>query len=537
MNRSSLKLTLAEGVWLAAAICALLPLATRLASPGLVLGRGGRYAGARTEALGVLTAPGVASGLATIIVALAIAGWFSLLVGRLRAPPGATLCLIASLWAAILAAFFFPNAAMALWVASAALLVAVPVAGRLTRASTQPARVASRPWLYPGWVFLTGLGCVWLQDFSARSHGQLADIGVRHLYTLVAAYIVLACGAAAGPSITSVLARVLARMDRQRAGTSRWRRFGIAAFLALWVVTVFVLAGGSAGVSARRAELVRAAAYVLCAWVCYRWVDVRGLPAGSGRRGFMAMTGLLAICALAMLGGGDNGQVLLLLLALPVLLGCFAAVAMRWPGARLPAGIAVSALGIVGVIGALYAFGPAYSHTVAHRIAALATPFAGKYEYLSEIRWFIANAPPGGYGLGEVPWCGTLQSLSAGPCGGLPRQTQSDYVLAALAGLWGTPAAIAIAVFTAAWLAGLLRPSPQVARQALRPDADRLAQWIVALFATTTLVQLVVTCFGSVGLMPLTGVGFPLVGHGAGSLLSAAAFASLALNTPFTKEN
>ena len=235
-----------------------------------------------------------------------------------------------------------------------------------------------------------------------------------------------------------------------------------------------------------------------------------------------------------MLGSGDKGQVLLLLLVACALGGgVVGGVLGAWAGRR--AGLGPGGRRAVGAaMWALYAFGVATSNTVAWRLEALSRLWASHYEYLSELRWFMANAPLAGYGLGRVPWCGTLGSLGAGACHAIPAQTQSDYVFAALSGVWGSGVAAMLVLATAAWLIGLIRvpAGPAVGPSGMAPQPQRLGAWIVVFFVGVNLVQLFVTTFGSLGLMPLTGVEFPLLGFGKSALLVTAACASLGLNRP-----
>ena len=104
----------------------------------------------------------------------------------------------------------------------------------------------------------------------------------------------------------------------------------------------------------------------------------------------------------------------------------------------------------------------------------------------------------------------------------MPTETQSDYTRAALAGLWGPVAALAVVALCALWLLSLLRLAALAPRPQHGIDAGGLAASAGALYALMLLAQLMVTSLGNVGVLPLTGVTLPLVSWGRASLLGAA---------------
>ncbi len=84
---------------------------------------------------------------------------------------------------------------------------------------------------------------------------------------------------------------------------------------------------------------------------------------------------------------------------------------------------------------------------------------------------------------------------------------------------------------TALWLAafvGGVNPANTAANRIAR--VDRLRDCVLRVWALVALVQLTVTVFGTMGLMPLTGVTFPLAGFGGTALMAIALFTGLAVN-------
>lgn len=573
--RAAVLPALAELALLSLALAALATLAAPLGDPVVMLGRGARYAATAPGTLvsgkfASLPAQAFAQHIGALLSLLALSGWLVLVLGRLALPAGAILMFACAIWSALLAWLFlqppgptWPLAQPQLgqlasvlagwpwWALPAAAMAAVPLASRLTCHSWQAVRRPSRVWLYPMWVLLTGLGLLWLTDYSARAAVQHRHLAQQQFQALALAYAVLTILAGTAPSALNLLARALARADgatlNQKPGpgiaASRfdhvkrlhravWPRVGLLVVLALWAALVLLVVGLHPAQSALRAEAIRLPLVIGGGWLAYRWIDDSQGLRWSFARGMLAASALIGVALLPLAGTGDNGQVLLLTLAAAALLGGITGGLVRksLPAAGL--GLLVFAALVAAVMWALFTHGAAHSRTVAFRLEALAKPWASHYEYLSELRWFMANTPAGGHGLGHVPWCGTLASLVDGACTAIPRQTQSDYVLAALVGVWGDLAALAIAAATAVWLLGLMPSACETAGPGLAPRADRLGAWIVTFFACISLVQLFVTCLGSLGLMPLTGVGFPLLAYGKASLLVTACIAAFGINRP-----
>ena len=298
-------------------------LAAPLADPLLAAGRGGRYLGAAAPGgglSGLLQAAqaaqraqwaqwapqAVPAGLAPLLSMLALSGWLMLWVGRLALPAGAIAVLGLAIWAVpvsmLRALSAVPDwwqspwpawpaqaqAASPLWLLpSAVLLLALPVASRCSRRAWQAAQAPHRAWLYPLWVLLTGLGMLWLTDYSARAAVQHRHLASHQFQALMGACAVLSLLAGLQPSLMPQLARLLARVNgnappasppagpgRAAAAIALWRRawpradfFGL---LLVWVLLVFLLLGRHAAQSAARAEALRAVCYLLGAWLAYR---------------------------------------------------------------------------------------------------------------------------------------------------------------------------------------------------------------------------------------------------------------------------
>lgn len=475
----------------------------------------------------------LATNLSTLLIVFATSGWLAMRIGRSRVPRVSAALLIAGLWLAVWGGFFATDHIIGYSTAAGAITLSGLVWARIKRSTLMPASVAASARAYPGWVLFSGIGLVWLVDYSARSYPSLKFLAVNHAEHLFAAYAVLTLAAACGPALVGVLARVFALLDTatlpQKATGARgllrsFAPLAIVMLFALWAFALVLTFGKTR--PALTSELLRLPLYVVSGWLFYRWA----LQGAQGRAAFGAAIGLLAAMA-ALVGAGDFGQVLLIGLGLAVAIG--AAVSKLLGGSRVAvlAGVLTTvALAATG-LQLIKHYGHLVSMHIGLRVLALNTDFAGKLEYLSELRWFAFATPAGGHGLAKTQWCGTLAWLDgAAACNGVPRELHSDYVFAGLAGVWGAWVALAITAALAVWLIGLVRV--QVLMRAADPDDFR--HWIVVCFVVFTLVQLLFTCMGSLGLVVLTGITYPLLGVGSASLITSAALIGLALNRQAT---
>ena len=203
-------------------------------------------------------------------------------------------------------------------------------------------------------------------------------------------------------------------------------------------------------------ELLRLPACLLLAWCLYRWQHA-GL---SLRQHLLLGAAVVATLGLGLWATQDKGPMLVIALAVVVLMAGVARsllpqhLRQGWAGAGVA--LAVATVGVATLLLVLPALAPA------DRLNAWRTPYASRLDYLAQITWFLQAAGLSGFGLDHTPWCGHTGAL-VGRCLGMPKETQSDYTLAALAalaalaGLWGPAGATAVAAISALWLLALLR--------------------------------------------------------------------------------
>jgi cell division protein FtsW (lipid II flippase) len=223
--------------------------------------------------------------------------------------------------------------------------------------------------------------------------------------------------------------------------------------------------------------------------------------------------------------------------------GAFVAASLAmWMHQRWGAGAAAYAVAVATFVGwivaitvALFQVG-AVDDVTAGRLENLAAPLASANDQIALIKWFQDVAPPAGFCLGSVPWCGYG---GARGCPGVPEQIQSDYTFTALVGAFGWTAAWTLTLGCAVWLHRLIRQHTRVTRGEprlvassgrLANDEQALLSWIAVTWVVLALCQLAVTVAGNLAVIPLTGVTFPFVSFGMTSLVAGAAMLGLCLS-------
>lgn len=441
---------------------------------------------------------------------------------------------------------------IALLIVAGALFAMSPLLGRRTQATSQT--LASRVG-FAGLAVATGIGWLLLFDLSANGPPANRYLALYHHGHLWLAMLVLTVVAFLRPALGRGLAWLLSVLDELggRIGQRLGPLLAPAAMLAALVVLVAVVAVLLSGVRQLTSELGRLWLILGVAWFFF----LRGAPmaeriARSGRplasllryAWPLAFVGL--VLAALMLATRDMGPLLIASYAAGAFLA--ACIAMWWhsrTGAtRAPAALAalLFAAWIVTITLALFEFGAVHAVT-ADRLENLAAPLASANDQLALVTWFRHAAPPGGFGIGAVPWCGFAGSTA---CAGVPAQIQSDYTFTALAGTFGEAAAWAFTLACALWLHRLVRYHGRVTRGEPRfvrrggrivADSQAFLSWIALTWVVLTLCQLAVTVAGNLAVLPLTGVTFPFVSFGMTSLTVNCAMVALCINVSCLQES
>jgi len=424
-------------------------------------------------------------------------------------------------------------------------LCAMPLLGT---APSAPRQEPATRFGYPGFVVLTGVGFLIVLDLSANASYGNRYLALYHQGHLWLALTVLSIVVVLRPPLGRALAWTLAMIDGVANALAQHLRAWVS--LVLLVALAVVLAGVLGALLANTRQLTSEIGRVWLMLGAGWFFFMRGTPlaerlaaSGTSLGSLVRYTLPLVFVTLVLVGAmvltRDMGPLLIAGYAA----GAFVAASIAmWIQQRFRAPMIARVLAvllfiawIVAITQALFAVG-SLDDVTAGRLENLAAPLASANDQLALIAWFQQAAPPAGFGLGTVPWCGFAATSG---CPGVPAQVQSDYTFTALVGVFGWTAAWAMTVGTAVWLHRLVRHHGRVTRGEPRlvavagrvvNDEQALLSWVVLTWVVMTLCQLAVTVAGNLAVIPLTGVTFPFVSFGMSSLVVNAALLGLALN-------
>ncbi len=394
---------------------------------------------------------------------------------------------------------------------------------------------------YAGFVLLVGLGWWLLLDLSA--HGDLRNrfLALNQHAFVFAAFVLVSLLPALRLGMARFIGRVYAvLLTTQSPGMFEgWRRW-----LPWCIPPLFVLLPLMTVFQHHRpltSELLRLWFILGVSWFLF----VRGelivratLKASHKSLLLPLLWPLLMITALLIAGHvvtDDQGPLLVTLFGSAILAGGLVTLLLEEAGQRkvrsLMAGMLATILWI-GAIGlALFVLGDLHS-TTKQRLESWRNPFSASNETMAIIHDFRSSIPPGGYGLGQTPWCGEHPE---GRCSGMPLQVQSDYTFTALQGVLGLFWAAVMMLIMLFWLSRLLSYHGRASSG--RPDfssdhasSQAWISWMVLCWVGLMMAQVVVTVAGNLGWLPLSGVTLPFVSYGAWSLLANSFFLALSLN-------
>lgn len=147
------------------------------------------------------------------------------------------------------------------------------------------------------------------------------------------------------------------------------------------------------------------------------------------------------------------------------------------------------------------------------RLLLMLEPMQAGVSDFARLIKFAEGGQPGGYGLGQIQWCS-----HEGAC--LPLQSLSDYLPTILLGLFGDGAALLLLALVLIAYGLLLVVAVRGLAMGLRQSRALYAIGFFLLIATA--IQTLVTGLGNLRLIPLTGLGLPLMSLGLSSFLSVA---------------
>ena len=177
---------------------------------------------------------------------------------------------------------------------------------------------------------------------------------------------------------------------------------------------------------------------------------------------------------------------------------------------------------IAGMCGLVYAI----SEKVQGRVALMMEPMRANISDFARLIEFNEASQPYGYGLGSIQWCST-----EGIC--LPLQSLSDYMPTLLSGWMGR---LGSSIFLILFAIALLRLSYLAFTYSwFYNDKNKFIKTLSSLLCLAAFFQLMVTVLGNLRLIPLTGLGTPLISIGISSSITASLGMGLAIGLCFGK--
>jgi len=397
-------------------------------------------------------------------------------------------------------------------------------------------------------VFFIGVGWWLVFDLALNGHMSNRYIALRHGLAVFAAMMLLSMLPALLQGISTLWVRFASLVTNALRpasgnGMHAWLRPVVLWLLYAAVVLGFALL--TTGWRQLTGELLPLLLLFGVSWFFLLrgavWTRREGGSAGWLATSMLPLLVHVAVVLAALILTDDLGPMLVVLFASAIYAGAFAAQGLLARGARWPLAAGIGLLSTVllaaTLLGGLLVFSKlpgTGAERVAARIDSVVNPFSAENDQLAHVLWLGQHTPPNGYGLGAVPWCGTLPSTG---CPGIPAQAQSDYSFAVLHAVTGNAAAFALLAIYLLWIGTLAVRQAAQTRGRLKPGTTGASQsawlaWLCVCWAVLTMVQTMVTVAGNLGALPLTGVTWPFVSFGLWSLLRNTLVLGLVMNRP-----
>lgn len=426
--------------------------------------------------------------------------------------------------------------------------------------------------VWPGWLLLTGAGCLVLMDFAAR--GPVVPNGMLVLPVKPGSRY-FGLNQADGLWVASGLLMLSAYFQKPLVRACIWL---CTKFTALWqrprgplfilgLASTLTFALGWLGASQHRnvmglsglhgagkphisSELLRLFLCVTLAWFAYRFGEWT-TSSQRMRSGVWQTTIMLTLLAIGFGISDDKGPLLVMTLAAAILMGIpalwqicglyLAGAAKRSAAVLFAISIAIAGLSLWRTT--LVEWLPLVSADASSREFLRTNPFEAKSPNLAQARWLMESTPADGFGLARVPYCGARAHAGHLTCSlgsGAPLQMPSDFAFAPLFATWGTLGASALVIGTLLWLAalplGMLASWRKASSRLPTCTIGLLPVWLVAVPALVAQAQIVVSTGATMGWSSLTGVTLPLLGYGSAALCAAAVWVGFAATGFRTKK-
>jgi cell division protein FtsW (lipid II flippase) len=401
------------------------------------------------------------------------------------------------------------------WLIGGCSVIALNWVWRTFHPQSQPAAQSLRPisvWVLPAWWLFSALGFLLVLDQSMNFHPRNRFLALEQWQAWwISALLMPVCALSA-----QTLARLMLWLGAwgfQPMGLVRAAiRLGLGLLLvgAMWVLHRVGIHQHITG------EFLKLGfCLALSAWCVWRFAAVSELWHAHRRTQALtqALPSLLVFVIAAAISTvtQDKGPLLVICMMMVVLYSSMV-------GWTTGIGLIVFGFLLIFLIGVDL-------DVVGSRLQAWKDPFTADHDDMAKLKWFQASAAETlwGFGPGRTPWCGTI---SLDQCRGLPLQLQSDYTFTALVGWVGIALALGLLLLFSLFGFHLLAQGARMSQQHMKPLAmldprhRALAMRSHLLFfsGVMLLLQAWITAAGNTGLLPLTGLTWPLLSYGKASL-------------------
>lgn len=502
------------------------PLAVADVAPGL----GARYTGPWTPSDSLLAERAwnhAASGQRLIYGAAAL-GWLGLVLARrARRGAGALVLALMALGGLSIQAF---GLAPTVWILVGTACAILALMRNLFGAATCSLEAGgpgelSRALVWPLFLLCGGLGWLWLTDFAARGPLDSRYVGIRHLDGLWLSMVALVLSCLGAEHLMRGMLS-LASMLKRKVSSS----VGVLALLSLAVTLAWLGIQLGATRPHISGEWSRWPLLICLAWFGFRRLDFN-LPLNGWTAAGVTVRNTrdsLAVCLLSgataaaiWIGSGDFGPAMVLTLVVILLTSATLCVPARSDGFARVAALALI-LGLsAGWVYVTTQVLPSHHSRAAARETMRVDPFGAASDQGATAVWLL-HAAESGFGLARVPWCGARALTGMENCppkgNGVGPAFAADLPMVGIAAAWGRQGASAsLAALCTLLLAAL---ASTVAAASTGRTLPVLRCWLVMAFVITGLIQIALVSAANFGILPLSGLGLPLLSIGTHSAVS-----------------
>ena len=367
-------------------------------------------------------------------------------------------------------------------------------------------------WALPAWWFFSALGWLLMLDQSMHFHPRNRFLALEQWTAWWVAIWIIPIGAISAHWVAQVLLWTGARWFQP----CNWQR-QVWRLLASVLVVCLMYVAHRLRVHQHITGEVLKLGFILsiATWCVWRMPPISDLWHGNMRLQALKQAWptlwLFALAAAISFVTRDKGPLLVICMLMVVLYSSM----VGWT-----TGLAMLAFGFLMI----FLIGVDVD-VVGSRLQAWRNPFTADHDDMARLIWFQSAAAEQlwGFGPGQTPWCGTV---SLDQCRGLPLQLQSDYTFTAIIGWWGLSGALLLFLAFNIFCFHLLAHAARSSQRSMNPVAlcdsqqRNLAMKSHLLFFTGALLllQTWITVAGNTGLLPLTGLTWPLLSFGKTSL-------------------